>query len=56
MQMYMDSQKQKFKEVYSNFTQKMSELFTRKKTLITDFKRRLETRKINKLKDELMQK
>ena len=52
----MDSQKKKLKDVYLNFTQKMSELFTRKKVLITDFKRRLETRKINKLKDELMQK
>lgn len=52
----MDFEKQKMKDVYSQFTQKMSELFIRKKTLITTFKRRLEARKINKLKDEITQK
>lgn len=52
----MDSQKQKMEKVYSDFTQKMGKLFTQKKTLISDFKRRLETRKINKLKDEIIKK
>ena len=52
----MDKQKEKIETVYTQFTQKMSELFARKKKLISDFKRKLETRKINKLKDELTQK
>lgn len=52
----MDSEKQKMNDVYSRFTQKMSELFARKKTLINDFKRRLETRKINNLTNKLTQK
>jgi hypothetical protein len=51
-----DLQKQKMNNIYSHYTQKMSEFFSRKKILITDFKHRLETRKINKLKDELIQK
>ncbi len=52
----MDSEKQKINDIYYRFTQKMGELFTHKKTLITDFKRRLETRKINNLTNELMEK
>lgn len=52
----MDLQKQKMKGIYFQFTQKMNELFMKKKTLINDFKCRLETRKINKLKDELIKK
>ena len=50
----MDKQKEKIETVYTQFTQKMSELFTRKKKLISDFKRRLETRKVDTLKNELM--
>lgn len=51
-----DLQKQKMNDTYSRFTQKMGELFTRKKILITDFKRRLENRKINNLTNKLTQK
>ncbi len=52
----MDSEKKKMNDVYNRFTQKMDELFTRKKKLITDLKRRLETRKINNLTNKLTQK
>lgn len=43
-------------DIYYRFTEKMNELFDRKKKLIADFKRRLETRKIKKLTDQLTQK
>lgn len=52
----MDSQKIKLKEIHSNFNQKMAELLNRKKKLIDDFRDRLKNRKINKLREELMQK
>ena len=52
----MEEKKEKINNIYSKFNKEMSELLTQKKALINDFKRHLENRKINQLKDEIIKK
>jgi len=44
------------KNIYSNFSQRMANLFERKKVLISVFRKRLESRKIQELQDKLSNK
>ena len=49
----MDSSKQKMNDKYAIFLGKMHELYIRKKALISNFRAKLENRKIDRLKEEL---
>ena len=52
----MNQSTEDLKKIYSDFKQKMRNLFDRKKVLVASFRRRLENRKIKELNDNLLNK